>query len=92
MLIWTPAARQDLDDIWFYVAQRNEVAADRLLDKLVTRARRLLDYPELGPARDDVRTGFRHLVETPYLILYRMTQRGPEIVRVIDGRRDLSTL
>jgi toxin ParE1/3/4 len=50
----------------------------------------------MGVRRSDIRPSMRMLVETPYLLLYRTvpdTDEGPvdavEIIRVIDGRRNL---
>ena len=50
----------------------------------------LLDHPELGPMRDDVRANTRMLVSKPHLIFYEV--RGDEIVvlRCVDGRRHAS--
>ncbi len=54
-------------------------------------------YPRPGPRRSDVRPATRILVEGPYLILYETqpdTDEGTietiEIVRVVDGRRNLT--
>jgi toxin ParE1/3/4 len=53
----------------------------------------------MGVRRSDILPSMRMLVEAPYLIVYRTdpdTDEGPvgmvEIVRVIDGRRDLSRI
>jgi len=53
----------------------------------------------MGVRRSDIRPSMRMLVEAPYLILYRTdpdSDEGPieavEIIRVIDGRRDLAGL
>jgi len=43
----------------------------------------------MGAARDDIRPGLRYLVSDPYLLLYRTTDGGVEIVRAVHGRRDL---
>jgi toxin ParE1/3/4 len=50
----------------------------------------------MGVRRSDIRPSMRMLVESPYLILYRTdpdtddgTVRAVEIIRIIDGRRDL---
>lgn len=40
------AARRDLDDIWFYIAQDNVEAADRFITTLVGR------FPKLGALPD----------------------------------------
>ena len=62
------------------------------------KIRLLAAYPRLGPRCHDIRSGTRVLVEGPYLILYEThqdTDDGPidevEVVRVVDGRRDLTS-
>ena len=60
---------------------------------------RLADHPRMGLRRPDIRPAARMLVDGPYLILYQThpdTDDGQvdavEIVRVVDGRRDLTIL
>ena len=57
----------------------------------------LVGHPRLGVRRPEIQRSVRILMEGPYLILYEThpdTDEGPiervEIVRVVDGRRDLS--
>jgi toxin ParE1/3/4 len=59
----------------------------------------LREQPRLGPRRADIRPTLRVLVEGPYLILYETAPDSDEavveqidIVRVVDGRRDLAAL
>ena len=85
-------ARQDLIDIWRYVADDNPDAADRLLDTLDTKIALLLDHPLLGPARPDIAPNLRYLIADNYLILYRVRKESVEIVRVLHGARNLSVL
>jgi toxin ParE1/3/4 len=98
-LIWSPQARNDLLDIYIIIGSDNPVAAERLYDAIEVKAEALSHYPRLGRRRPDIRTGMRMLVEGPYLILFEThpdTNEGPvdrvEIVRVVDGRRDLTNL
>jgi toxin ParE1/3/4 len=88
--IRTRRARQDLVDIWRYVAADDPAAADRLLDALDDKCGLLAQHPHLGPARDDIRQGLRYLVHGDYLILYRIVGPDVEIVRVVHARRDVS--
>ena len=69
-------------------------AADRLLLRIDDRLQILRDFPEAGTARDDIRPGFRLLVEGPYLLLYEYDKAKDEVelVSVVDGRRDLSEI
>ena len=55
-------------------------------------ANHLVDHPEMGAARDDIRPGLRYLISGSYLLLYRITDAGVEVVRAVHGRRDLSNL
>ncbi len=92
-LIWHPQARKDLLDIYVTIGIDNPDAAERLYNAIEVQ------YPRRGPCRPDIRPAARMLVEGPYLSLYQTrpdTDEGPvdavEIVRVVDGRRDLTSL
>ena len=88
----TPRAAQDLEHIWFYVAQDDPAAADRLLDTFDEKIRLLADNPHMGPARPDIATDLRYHPAGSYLLLYRIVSDGVEIVRVVHGARDLLNL
>lgn len=90
----TRRAEEDLREIWRYIAIENMDAADRLLLRIDDRLQILRDFPEAGTARDDIRPGFRLLVEGPYLLLYEYDKAKDEVelVSVVDGRRDLSEI
>ncbi|WP_435053584.1 type II toxin-antitoxin system RelE/ParE family toxin [Mesorhizobium australicum] len=81
------------------VCSENIRAADRYYDRLEARAMQLADQPRMGVSRPDIRRSARMLVEAPFVMLYETipdTDDGPvewvEIVRVVDGRRDLNRL
>jgi toxin ParE1/3/4 len=88
----TKRARDDLLDIWTFIAAEDPSAADSQLDRIDEQCQGLADNPHLGPRRDDVRPGMRYLVVGTYLILYRVVDGDVEIVRIIHGRRDLFAL
>ncbi len=85
----TPRARQDLIDIWTWIAADNLQAADRLLDLIDAKLRLLAKNPRLGPARPDIAPEVRLLPIRRYLILYRERPNGIELVRVVHGMRRL---
>jgi toxin ParE1/3/4 len=98
-LLWTPRAEADLLEIYTFVAMDNPAAADRLLEKLESRVDLLSHHPRLCQRRPEIRLSLRALTEWPYLILYEIhpdIDEGPvtsvEIVRIVDGRRDLCSL
>lgn len=88
-VVFTKKAREDLIGIWLHIADDDPMAADRVLDRLDDAASHLADHPEMGAARDDIRPGLRYLISGSYLLLYRITDSGVEIVRAVHGRRDL---
>lgn len=41
-------AAQDLEDIWIYIAQDSEQAADALIDEIIQRFPKLAAFPDMG--------------------------------------------
>ncbi len=90
---FTARARQDLLDIWFYVATHNaEAIADRVYDSIERTCGLLSEHPRLGRARPEIELEARSIVIGRWLALYRVTEDGAQIVRIIDGARDLSAI
>lgn len=98
-LLWTPQAREDLLEIYRLIGLEQPAAAERIFDRIEGKAQRLADYPRMGMLRADIRPAVRMLVEGPYLLLYEIWPdsdegriESVEIVRIIDGRRDLKNV
>ncbi|MER9301426.1 type II toxin-antitoxin system RelE/ParE family toxin [Mesorhizobium sp. M0293] len=99
-LVWSPAAKADLIDIYVMIGSENIRAADRYYDQIEARAMQMADQPRMGDRRPDIRSSARMLVEAPFVLLYETipdADDGPpvewvEIVCVVDGRRDLNRL
>ena len=88
----TPAAEDDLFDIWAYIAADNCDAADHLESDLVVACQRLAERPELGHFRRDLTDKpVRFLaVRSAYLIVYDPATEPLEIIRILHGARDAS--
>jgi toxin ParE1/3/4 len=98
-LRWTPQAREDLIEIYAYIGLDNPSAAERIFEVVHGKARLLLNHPRLGVRRPEIRPSARVLLEGPYIILYETHPDNDEgviseveIVRIVDGRRDLKNL
>jgi toxin ParE1/3/4 len=52
----------------------------------------IADHPLAGRSRDELRSGIRSVAVRPHIIFYRLVGGVPEIVRVLDGRRDLDEI
>jgi len=53
----SPAAAQDLEEIWLYVAADKPAAANRLIDALADQCQALAANPHMGRRRDELRAG-----------------------------------
>jgi plasmid stabilization system protein ParE len=91
--VLTPAADQDLNDIWDYIAADNIEAADRVLSALETAFQRLADGPALGHYREDL-ADKRHRFDSvfSYLIVYRWEANPLQIIRILHAARDVPRL
>ncbi len=94
LVVWSPEARADLSDIWTYYAQvAGPRTADSSVRKIGDASRLLEDQPYSGRPRAEIRPGLRSVGANPYVIFYRIGSGDiAEIVRVIDGRRDLGQI
>jgi toxin ParE1/3/4 len=91
--VLTPAADQDLNDIWDYIATDNVEAADRVLSALEKAFQRLADGPALGHYREDL-ADKRHRFDSvfSYLIVYRWEANPLQIIRILHAARDVPRL
>jgi plasmid stabilization system protein ParE len=51
---FTPQATEDLDTIWWFIAEDNRDAADRVELEIVATCRRLAKHPRMGIKRLDI--------------------------------------
>ena len=88
------SARADLREIWNYIEEGSgsSTVADRFMDSLRDRFRLLSEWPLIGRARNDLRTGLRTSAVGDYLIFYRLENSDVVIQRVLHGRRNLPAL
>jgi toxin ParE1/3/4 len=90
---FTHQAREDLLGIWLYIAPRNsEAVADRIYDGIEEACQFLREHRQLGPARPEIAQDARVLIIERWLALYRLTDDGVQVVRIVDGSRDLTKI
>ncbi len=91
--VLSPAARQDLHDIWDYIAKDSIRAADRLIVRIHQTIEKIVAVPELGhPHQDLADETLRVWPVRSYLIVYRPKTKPLQIVRIISGYRDIPSL
>jgi toxin ParE1/3/4 len=91
-IVRSPAADDDLVEIWCTIAFDSPRAADRLVDKIAERIVQLATFPESGPRRPEIAVDARALTVGNYLVLYRLSNERVEILRIVHGARDVTAL
>lgn len=89
-LVISRPAKADLLDIWDYIAADNLAAADNLLRRIHDAIDRLPEFPE--GSRYDPRFDAYLLVLSPYIVAYSVTDDEIEVMRIVDGRRNLDAI
>ncbi len=83
-----PAAEADLDEIWNYISDYNDEAADKFMRDLAAKFELLADNKEIGRRQDDFIVEMRMFPFKKYHIYYFPIAGGVEIYRVLHGARD----
>jgi plasmid stabilization system protein ParE len=90
---FTPQATEDVDGIWWFIAEDNRDAADRVEIEIVATCRRLTKHPLMGNKRQDITplpVRFWTVTKFPnYVIVYRPETVPLQVVAVLHGKRDL---
>lgn len=85
---WAERARDDLREIYDYIARDSPRAAEALVERVLHSTERLASFPESGrtvPEFPDL--SYRELLVGNYRIWYRIEKETVWIVTVLHGRR-----
>ncbi len=86
-------ARNDLDEIWSFIAADSVEHADRLVTRLLDVCdSTLATFPESGRPRPELDVALRSLSVGDYVVFYRFTEDAVQVVRILHGARDSPTL
>ena len=89
-VVLAPKARADLFAIDSYLAERNPLAAERLIERLLHAMQTLARMPAMGRSCADLGLpSVRRFVVEQHHIFYAPAASGIRVVRVIHGRRDV---
>lgn len=86
-IVWTEPARQDLREIFTYIAEENPRAARTLLVEIKDRVGVLIDQPQLGRAGRVEGTRELVLTGTQYILPYRVQGRQIQVLAVFHAAR-----
>jgi plasmid stabilization system protein ParE len=89
----TPLANRDIFEIWSFIAQHSEVAADRVEDAIFQACSFVAESPLRGHTRTDLTSHplrFWTLPQHPnYSIVYWPDTNPVQIIAVLHGKRNL---
>lgn len=89
----TIPANQDLEEILREIANRTGFDnADRFLKQFNDKLKNIVAFPNLGKLRKEWGENYRSLTLNSYLIVYRVNDELVEVLRVVNGYRDLDRL
>jgi toxin ParE1/3/4 len=88
----TPEASRDLEGIGDYIAEDNPAVAVRVVDAIEEKCRALAQMPEMGRVREELAPGLCNFTAGKYLIFYRPTDDGIQVIRIAHGSQDLPSL
>ena len=95
-VLWTEAARLDLERIVELIAEENPANAFTALQQVERRCQALAVLPERGRIVPELRDVdiliYRELIEGPWRIIYRYDAGRVHVTAVLDARRDLSSI
>ena len=90
-VLFTPLARNDLQDIKDYIAQDNPKAAAQYMGILKQKCMMLAKTPTIGVCREEY-CGLYKFPVSNYLIFYRITDTGIQVIRILHGARDIQSI
>jgi toxin ParE1/3/4 len=84
---YAPRARDDLDQIYYYLNERSPAAATAVLKRIHDRILQLGDFPLLGPATDISGVRGLSIGRFPYKAYYYVVEDEALVLHVRDLRR-----
>jgi toxin ParE1/3/4 len=93
--IWSSEAEHDVEEIALYVAIQDgrPHTAVQIVGEIHELCELIATQPEMGEARSEFCVGCRVFpCKKRWIILYRPTEDGIQVLRVVDGTRDFEKL
>ena len=92
-VILAAQAKQDLRDIWRGLTAFGSLKrADNRMIGIRKKLRLLGQFPNAGRSCEELLPGLRSFPVSGFIIFYRIGSTQVEILRVVDGRRDLDEI
>lgn len=92
--LWTPQAERELDEVLYQIAVRDGRPATG--ERIYLEIRNLVDSyapPDaIRRVHPDAPTGWFYVLYKRWLIFYQIHPKGIEVMRIVDGSRDLPAI
>lgn len=87
-LFWTKEALIRLQEIEEYISRDNPIVAMEFIDKLISAAEKIIDYPEKGRIVPELSLeNIRELIYRNYRIVYILKKNSVNILTVFEGHQ-----
>ena len=88
-------AREDIGEIFFYIAEDSPTAALAMTDKIIDKIDKLAEHPHIGkivPDGELAKQDYRMLIIDCYIAFYKLINDEVVVYRVLHGMRDYPDL
>jgi toxin ParE1/3/4 len=87
-IVWTTAARHDVNEIWDFIEVRNPDAAELVSSEILRTVEGLLQFPKRGKPGRVKETRELVISGLPYVMVYLLADESVVILRVLHGAQD----
>lgn len=89
--VWSPKAENDLEEFLYYirVASKKPLTARRIGEEIISVVNQQANFPDGGARYFAAPSDWRYLRHKRWLIFFQPHALGIEVMRVVDGSRDL---
>ncbi len=92
MVIWTEPAKNDLKNIFNYIAYDSTFYAKKVTSDIVEKTEYLTDNPFLGTMVQELKNkSIRQLISYDYRIIYKNIDNNAYILTIIRSKQNLKT-
>ncbi len=88
----TEDTRQDLKEIWIYIAEFSPNSADKKLREFKEKFQLVASNPKIGRSHDNLIINLRSFPHKDHIIFYFQVENGVEIYRILHGARNIEDL
>ena len=88
----TDQAIEDINEICDYLSNFNLESATEFLNSIENKCQFLAQFPNMGRSYAELLPELREISVNPYIIIYRLIKDDVEIIRVVNGYRNIESL